>query len=170
MAFGSAAAFFGLDQMSAGIGRVLTGHAQRTFTGRALDLSIGDPASAETLAMYASVAAAAGGAALQAIPTVGTTAMALTGQLHHVISNKIAAALARHPTLSGYYQARDPRLVTQAVNRAAHNGYETWHRLLDAEVIEWLSRNQSATPMEFEAWLRWRYSLPDLIWRFPNGF
>jgi hypothetical protein len=49
---------------------------------------------------------------------------------------------------------------------------EQWHRDLDKEVIQWLQdpKNQAATPEQFEAWLRWRYSQPDLKARFPNGF
>jgi len=96
----------------------------------------------------------------------------LTGQIHHPISTRIGRALEEHPTLRGQYQPRDPSFTTQAIDEAAHRGYQTWHIELDAEVARWLQNpdNAAATPAQFEAWLRWRYSQPDLRARFPNGF
>jgi RHS repeat-associated protein len=96
----------------------------------------------------------------------------LTGQIHHPISTKIGKALANHPSLKGKYVPRDPRFTTQACDKAAHNGYQKWHRDLDQEVIDWIQDplNSSATPAEFEAWLRWRYSQPDLKSKFPKRF
>jgi hypothetical protein len=96
----------------------------------------------------------------------------LTGQIHHPISTKIARELEKHPTLKGKYTARDPRFTTRAVDKEAHKGYQKWHRDFDKEVVEWLGReeNKAATPAQFEAWLRWRYSQPDLKARFPIGF
>jgi hypothetical protein len=93
-----------------------------------------------------------------------------TGQLHHPISKLIAEALNRHRTLKGHYTERDPRFVTRAANKESHNGYQQWHRDLDKEVINWLDINKTATPKEFEAYLRQRYSRPDLRARFPDGF
>jgi hypothetical protein len=78
-------------------------------------------------------------------------AVRTTGQTHHVISTRIARALEENPNLAGRYSARDPRFTTQAVDAAAHRGYQTWHRQLDEEVVGWLQRNR-------------------LSWRFPNGF
>ena len=54
-----------------------------------------------------------------------------TGQLHHAISSKVHRALEKHPTLSGAYRRRDPRLVSRAADKEAHYGYQTWHRELD---------------------------------------
>jgi RHS repeat-associated protein len=93
-----------------------------------------------------------------------------TGQEHHVISRRIAAALEDHPTLAGQYAPRDPRFVTRAADAAAHRGYQTWHRQLDAEVADWLARNPNATTTQFERFLQGRYTQPDLLERFPNGF
>lgn len=93
-----------------------------------------------------------------------------TGQEHHVISRRIAAALDDHPTLAGQYTARDPRFVTRAADAAAHRGYQTWHRQLDAEVVDWLARNPNATTSQFERFLQGRYGQQDLLERFPNGF
>lgn len=92
------------------------------------------------------------------------------GQLHHVISRPIAEELERHRTLRGLYKPRDPRFVTRAEDRESHCGYQDWHRKVDAEVISWLRRNDSATPKLFEALLREIYNRPVMRTRFPNGF
>jgi len=60
--------------------------------------------------------------------------------------------------------------VTQAVDEAAHRGYQMWHRALDAEVVDWLARCPNATTSQFEQFLGQRYAQPDLVERFPNGF
>ncbi len=99
-----------------------------------------------------------------------TARVVTTGQEHHVISRRIASALDDHPTLAGQYTPRDPRFVTQAVDDAAHRGYQTWHRQLDAEVVDWLARNPNATTSTFEQFLHQRYGQADLLARFPNGF
>ncbi len=105
-----------------------------------------------------------------AIPgPIGGNGTPLTGQIHHPISTRVGRALQNHPTLRGRYQPRDPRFTTQAVDEAAHCGYQTWHRELDTEVIQWLTDHQQATTTQFEAWLRQRYAQPDLQARFPNG-
>ncbi|MCG3180039.1 MAG: hypothetical protein BIFFINMI_02393 [Phycisphaerae bacterium] len=93
----------------------------------------------------------------------------LTGQQHHAVTTKVQRATEAHPNLRGQYQARDPRFVTQAKDLPSHRGYQRWHRELDAEVTNWVRRNHQATPADFEAYLRHRYSQPDLINRFPNG-
>ncbi|NMC34790.1 MAG: hypothetical protein GYA36_20395, partial [Veillonellaceae bacterium] len=95
---------------------------------------------------------------------------AATGQIHHPISKAVFKALERHPILKGHYRPRDPRFTTQAIDKAAHKGYQRWHRVLDDEVAMWVNEHQDATPKQFESWLRWRYSQPDLLERFPNGF
>ncbi|MFY0575861.1 hypothetical protein ACN28S_17190 [Cystobacter fuscus] len=93
-----------------------------------------------------------------------------SGQLHHVISKRIARALEEHATLRGHYTERDPRFVTRASDKASHNGYQKWHRDVDDEVVEWLKRTDKATPEEFEAFLRQLYNRPEMRTRFPNGF
>ncbi len=93
----------------------------------------------------------------------------VTGQIHHAVSRQVHKALEQHPILKGVYQARDPRFVTQAKDAASHRGYQTWHRNLDAEVSGWIRSNPTATPQQFEGYLRQRYSQPDLSNRFPNG-
>ncbi|MFL5346463.1 MAG: Wall-associated protein precursor [Hyalangium sp.] len=93
-----------------------------------------------------------------------------TGQKHHVISRPIARALKNHLTLRGLYKPRDKRFVAQARNKKAHCGYQKWHRDVAQEVINWLKEQESATPEEFEAFLRSIYNRSALRWRFPNGF
>jgi hypothetical protein len=92
------------------------------------------------------------------------------GQLHHVISRPIAEALEQHKTLRGLYKPRDPRFVTRAVDEKSHCGYQEWHRKVDAEVVQWLKDNRTATQKQFEAFLRGIYDRPLMRARFPNGF
>jgi hypothetical protein len=92
------------------------------------------------------------------------------GQLHHIISRPIAEALEKHRTLRGQYTPRDPRFVSRAVDEKAHCGYQQWHRDVDAEVVEWLEDQRTATPKQFEAFLRKIYDRPAMRARFPNGF
>ena len=92
------------------------------------------------------------------------------GQLHHIISKRIAKALERHLILRGHYKPRDPRFVSRAVDEKAHCGYQAWHRDVDDEVIAWLERYRDATPKQFEACLREIYRRPDMLERFPRGF
>jgi hypothetical protein len=98
------------------------------------------------------------------------SATKLTGQKHHPISKKVHEALENHPKLRGNYRYRDPRFVAQAKDLGAHNGYQDWHIALDKEVIRWIEDHQTATPAQFEKFLRERYDMPDLANRFPNGF
>jgi hypothetical protein len=93
----------------------------------------------------------------------------LTGQIHHGISRTIYKALEAHPNLKGVYIARDPRLVTQAKDLAAHRGYDKFHRSLDAEVAGWVRGNPNATQAQFETYLRGLYQRPDVAARFPYG-
>jgi hypothetical protein len=92
------------------------------------------------------------------------------GQEHHIISRKIAKALARHKTLRGLYEPRDERFKTRAKDEDSHCGYQDWHRKLDDEVIKWLEDNPTATPEQFLRALREIYRRPDMLKRFPNGF
>jgi hypothetical protein len=92
-----------------------------------------------------------------------------TGQMHHAISMEIWRALERHRVLRGLYRYRDPRFVTQAVDRAAHWGYPDWHRRLDREVANWIGEKEAATQAQFERFLYERYNMPDLRMRFPDG-
>ena len=92
------------------------------------------------------------------------------GQLHHIISKRIAEALEEHLILRGHYKPRDPRFVSRAVDEEAHCGYQDWHRAVDKEVIAWLKNRPKATPKQFEAYLREIYRRPDMLKRFHRGF
>jgi RHS repeat-associated protein len=93
----------------------------------------------------------------------------LPGEEHHAISKKIWDQLQKHKKLKGCYQVKDPRFWTKGVDRASHNGFETWHREYENKVIEWLKTHEKATQEDFENWLRWLYENdPDLKPRFPG--
>jgi hypothetical protein len=47
-----------------------------------------------------------------------------TGQLHHLLSNKVMKALATHPNLAGKYLRDSTDFVVRAANAAAHSGYQ----------------------------------------------
>ena len=91
------------------------------------------------------------------------------GQWHHPISVKVARETDKYPNLAGVYRPRDPRFTTQAIDKAAHNGYDRTQRQVEAEIALWLSKHPKATMAQFEDWLIRRYSQPDLLARFPNG-
>jgi hypothetical protein len=94
-----------------------------------------------------------------------------TGQWHHGITKQIHTELEKHPLLKGLYKYRDNRFVTQAIDKAAHKGWQKWHRAMEEKVVDWIREKQGATPAQFEAWLRNLYKTDnDLNWRFPNGF
>lgn len=91
------------------------------------------------------------------------------GQNHHAISKAPHNALEDHPKLWGYYEHRDDRFVTTAVDRAAHKGWQEWHRDYDNETAKFIEAHPDLTPQQFEAYLSLRYDQPDLAARFPNG-
>jgi hypothetical protein len=91
-------------------------------------------------------------------------------QKHHAISRAVHKELEKHPFLRGKYEVRDKRFEAIAGSNEAHRGYQNWHRELDTEVVAWIRTNRRATPLEFESWLKQRYSKPDLKGRFPDGF
>jgi hypothetical protein len=96
-------------------------------------------------------------------------AIQVTGQMHHGISRRIHRALEQHPNLWGYYEYRDGRFQTQALDSIAHRGYQKWHRALDAEIADHIRGVPWLTPEGFETYLQWRYDQDDLRARFPNG-
>jgi hypothetical protein len=100
---------------------------------------------------------------------VRARAFGKTGQVHHAISKRIWDALQAHPKLSGKYVYRDPRFVTQAIDKPAHWGYQTWHRELDDEIVDWVENRADASPDEFDAYLRGLYDRLELRALFPDG-
>jgi hypothetical protein len=77
--------------------------------------------------------------------------------------------LEEHQNLKGVYKYRDNRFVTQAIDDAAHKGYQKWHISLDNEIAQYITRHDNLTPATFEAYLRQRYADPKLLAIFPNG-
>lgn len=74
------------------------------------------------------------------------------------------------PILKGLFAKRDRRFVTQAIDGAAHRGYQRWHRDLDDEVVSWIRNNRDKNGDDFLAFLKSLYERPDIKARFPNGF
>ena len=144
--------------------------------GRAVDAG-GSPAGLKPTGIEFDIALAAG-AVLQlgrsllgkALSKASSGAAELTGQQHHAISKPIHIALERSPGLRGQYLPRDPKFVTQAKDLASHKGYQQWHRGIDQEIRQWVEDNSTATPAQFEKWLKQRYNQKDLRSRFPKGF
>jgi hypothetical protein len=97
----------------------------------------------------------------------GAEAITKTGQRHHVFSNKIINALKRHQTLMGIFERDD--VITRAIDDASHRGYETWHREIDSEVVDWLTEHPNTTKEEFTDFLQQVYSRPDIQKRFPDA-
>jgi len=91
------------------------------------------------------------------------------GDWHHAISKRIWRALESHPKLRNKYKHRDARFVTQAKDKAAHNGYDTFHRQVDAEVADEIRRHPDWTTSDFESYLQTRYSRNDAVEHFPHG-
>jgi hypothetical protein len=91
------------------------------------------------------------------------------GQNHHAISRPIARALENHLTLRGLYKPRDERFKLRAKDEESHCGYQQWHRDVDDEVIRWLKKEATATPKQFEKFLRGIYNRPEMRKRFPDG-
>lgn len=90
------------------------------------------------------------------------------GQFHHIFSNKISNALNEHRTLSGVFN-RD-NFIVQGLDAASHNGYQTWHRAYDQEVVNWLSDNPRATPEQFLTYMRDLYQRTEMDKSFPQAW
>ena len=93
----------------------------------------------------------------------------LTGQLHHAISTKVHRALQDHKNLKDVYKKRDNDWTTQAGKLDDHKGYQTWHRKYDGDVVAWIKQYESATPAQFEHYLKGLYRKGELAEKFPSG-
>ncbi|MEN1785786.1 MAG: RHS repeat-associated core domain-containing protein [Bacteroidota bacterium] len=98
------------------------------------------------------------------------TVIKATGQAHHLIGTKIVRALNNHPTLKGAfdYSRTNSKYIYNAIDAAAHKGYQNWHRRYDATVVKWLQSNPSATPAQFDKYLHNLHQQPWLKSRIPN--
>lgn len=90
-----------------------------------------------------------------------------TGQVHHVLSNKIMRSLNNHPSLKGKFDREDPMFKYRAKNLESHKGYQKWHRKYDAKVVNWLENNPRATEQQFRKYLN-DLQQPWLKDRIPN--
>jgi RHS repeat-associated protein len=91
-----------------------------------------------------------------------------TGQLHHLLSNPVMRALKGHPKLFKAFERNDSRFIYRAANAAAHRGYQTWHRVIDKDMVEWIQRNTTATRSDFIHKLQSIYDDPEIRWRIPG--
>jgi len=78
--------------------------------------------------------------------------------------------LNSHPTLKGAfdYSRTNSKYIYNALDDAAHKGYQTWHRQYDATVVKWLQNNPAATPAQFDRYLHNLHQQPWLKSRIPN--
>ena len=90
-----------------------------------------------------------------------------TGQKHHILSNPIMKELNSHETLKGLFDRNSS--VVRAMNKEAHNGYQTWHRTVDNTMVDWLKENILATPNEFWSQMKKLYNDKDVYWRFGDA-
>lgn len=70
--------------------------------------------------------------------------------------------------MKGAFSREDPRFIYNALDDAAHKGYQTWHRQYDKMVVDWVSANRQATPEMFKSYLHDLYQQPWLQQRIPN--
>jgi RHS repeat-associated protein len=92
----------------------------------------------------------------------------LSGQSHHVFSNKILTALNNHDILRDMFSRND--MLVQAIDAANHRGYQYWHRMYDADIVKWLENNRTLGTEEFLEYLRSVYEKPEMQKRFPDAW
>ncbi len=68
----------------------------------------------------------------------------LTGQKHHILSKKLWNAMS-DPLKTAFGHNRDT-LIVQAVDYAAHHGYQAWHRAVDYELVKFLRTYNPTAP------------------------
>jgi hypothetical protein len=96
----------------------------------------------------------------------GTAVLEGEGQVHHLISARIAAALDQHPTLAAHFARNDERLMYRAVDLQSHYGYQSWHRTYDDVLVGWLDSHPFATREEFIDLLDALHVHEDMVARF----
>jgi len=101
--------------------------------------------------------------------TVRIAAKASKGaQRHHLLSERILRALKSHPKLAGVFRKANPKLVFRAASKAAHKGYQLWHRAVDDVIVNWIRSNPTAGKTEFINFLRKVYQSPSISAKIPN--
>ena len=87
------------------------------------------------------------------------------GQNHHPVSNPIQNAAQANPNLKGIV-TRSSCGTVQASKTEDHRGYQTWHRKVDAEAVEWLYNTPHATLADFCNYMNGVYGTDDMTARF----
>jgi len=87
----------------------------------------------------------------------------LTGQKHHILSKKIWNAMS--DPLKAAFGRNPDTLIVQAVDYAAHHGYQAWHRAVNNELVKFL-RTYNPTAPQFIDELVKEYT--QLVDRFPT--
>ena len=60
-------------------------------------------------------------------------------------------------------------MLSQALDRAAHNGYQAWHREYHDEIVAWLRTHREASVNDFLNELKSVYSTDEMKHRFPGA-
>ena len=180
--------FHGADVASAGFTQLVTGQETKSFTEKGIKKGLTSAGvseeKADVAAAYAdmtiSVVGTGGAGAIRTgaplkvtkAPKISANAtqgvVKATGQSHHLLSNKIVAALEKHPLLKGAFSREDPRFIYNALDDAAHKGYQTWHRQYDDMVVKYIQSNPGLTPTQFKSYLNDLCQQPWLQQRIPN--
>ena len=87
-----------------------------------------------------------------------------TGQAHHPFSRKIVEAAKQNPNLSDVVNRNAGTI--RALNPAAHQGYQKWHRNFDNAVVSWLHKNPNATVSQFSDFMNKLYGSQAGLSRF----
>lgn len=95
--------------------------------------------------------------------TTSENSVTKTGQMHHVITRKVERQMALNPNLIGINRSD---YVVQAVDKAAHRGYQTWHREYDKQLLNFLADHRACTASEFKNFVNAIYRTPEMIARF----
>ena len=54
----------------------------------------------------------------------------------------------------------------QALTKDAHRGYQTWHRDLDDDIVNWITKNEKASLSMFTDYMNELYCAHDMVERF----
>lgn len=149
------------------VGMAMTDFVASNVVGGAVFSKIGGLVSKGISSLRAAQVAKSTEIATNVGTNTAKTAIA-TGQRHHLLSNKIMSSLNNHPSLKGAFNRENTKYIYNALDDAAHKGYQTWHRQYDEMIVKWLQSNPSATPVQFNQYLHNLHQQPWLKSRVPN--
>ena len=167
---GGLAVVHGADVAASGFMQMLTGENESSFTSQGLQVLGMSEQHADLVDVGISIVLTAGAGALANSSRAGLTGgrVVATGQRHHLLSNRIMRTLNNHRSLRGVFNRSNPRYIYNALDDAAHRGYQKWHRQYDEIVVNWLQNHPSATPAQFNRYLHNLHQQPWLRSRIPN--